>query len=132
MRDPAAAKVAPKRWFDSAATARRAAEGNPSAEAMVKLLSPENLALLQAIRRHKPESMRRLAQVTGRKESNLSRTLKKLERAGIVRLTAGHGRTRVPTVVARKVRLEIDLGGADSAVAVEGTPRSRQRAGFRA
>ena len=119
VRDPAAAKGVPKRWFDSEETALQSSASEVSAEAMVKLLSPENLAMLQVISRDKPESMRQLAELTGRKESNLSRTLKKLEKAGLVKLTPGPGRMRKPLLIASRVRLEIDLIGSASAVAVE-------------
>jgi len=111
VRNPAAADTAPRRWFDSASTARAARREDVSAEAMVKLLSPENIRMLRIIARRRPESMRRLADLTGRKESNLSRTLKKLERAGLIGFRAGPGRMRAPVVIARRVRLEIDLTG---------------------
>ena len=55
------ARGGPKKWFDSEATAQRAAEDQVSAEAMVKLLSPGNLAVLDAISRHHRASMRELA-----------------------------------------------------------------------
>jgi predicted transcriptional regulator len=119
VRDPKAAERTPKRWFDSEETARRALQESRSAEALVKLLSPDNLALLRVIEREKPASMRALAALTGRKESNLSRTMRKLEAAGIVALRPGPGRTRVPVVTARRVRLEIDLTGERSGAAVE-------------
>jgi predicted transcriptional regulator len=119
VRDPAAAKDVPKRWFDSEEAALQSSASDVSAEAMVKLLSPENLAMLQVISRDKPESMRQLAELTGRKESNLSRTLKKFEKAGLVKLTSGPGRIRKPLLIASRVRLEIDLTGSASAVAVE-------------
>lgn len=119
VRDPAAAKGVPKRWFDSEEAALQSSASDVSAEAMVKLLSPENLAMLQVISRDKPESMRQLAELTGRKESNLSRTLKKFEKAGLVKLTPGPGRVRKPLLIASRVRLEIDLIGSASAVAVE-------------
>jgi predicted transcriptional regulator len=119
VRDPAVAKGVPKRWFDSEEAALQSSASDVSAEAMVKLLSPENLAMLQVISRDKPESMRRLAELTGRKESNLSRTLKKFEKAGLVKLTPGPGRMRKPLLIASRVRLEIDLIDSASAVAVE-------------
>ena len=119
VRDPAVAKGVPKRWFDSEEAALQSSASDVSAEAMVKLLSPENLAMLQVISRDKPKSMRRLAELTGRKESNLSRTLKKFEKAGLVKLTPGPGRMRKPLLIASRVRLEIDLMGSASAVAVE-------------
>jgi predicted transcriptional regulator len=60
-----------------------------TAEAMVKLLSPGNLAVLDAIRRHKPTSMHELATLTGRKRASLSRTLKRFAQVGIVVLKTG-------------------------------------------
>jgi len=120
VRDPKAARGVPKKWFDSEETAARAATRQASAEAMVKLLSPGNLAMLEAIRRHSPASLRELATLTGRQEASLSRTLKRFAELGIVRFQDGPHRTRVPEVIARRVRLEIDLTGRHSAVAVEG------------
>lgn len=132
VRDPKAAEGVPHRWFDTEegarkVLARKAAESEapvPAAdvtpEAMVKLLSEENLSLIGVIATAKPQSMRQLAEMVRRKESNLCRTLKKFERAGIVKFVEGPGRTRAPVLVATKVTLEIDLTGADrSAVAVE-------------
>ena len=124
VADPTAAAEAPKQWFADAGMAEKAPGAAPSAtpEAMVKLLSGGNLALLQFIANRRPSSMRELADLTGRKESNLSRTLKKLQEAGIVTLEAGAGRTRVPRLVARRVTLDLDLVGAGSQVAVEAVP----------
>ena len=87
---------------------------------MVKLLSPGNLAVLDAIRRHKPTSMRELATITGRKEASLSRTLKRFAQLGIVAFEDGPRRARVPALVATRVHLEIDLTGHHSAIAVDG------------
>lgn len=130
VRDPSLAEGTPDRWFDSEDGARKtlaqetAAPSVPattvSPEAMVKLLSKENLSLIGVIATAKPQSMRQLADMVGRKESNLCRTLKKFERAGLVKFVPGQGRTRAPVLVATKVTLAIDLTGADrSAVAVE-------------
>ena len=55
VTDPAAAANTPKRWFDSDETATHALASQVSAEAMVKLLSAENLALLHLIVAHRPE-----------------------------------------------------------------------------
>jgi predicted transcriptional regulator len=119
VRDPRSARTAPKKWFDSEATAQRAAVEQMSAEAMVKLLSPGNLAVLDAISRHHPASMRELASLTGRKEASLSRTLKRFAQAGIVAFKDGPHRTRVPALIASRVHLDIDLAGHRSAVDVE-------------
>src|SRR4051794_39832233 len=116
--DPEAARGVPKKWFDSEATAARAEQ--VSAEAMVKLLSPANLAMLDAIKQHKPASVRELAALTGRKEASLSRTLKRFAQLGIVAFEDGPRRSRAPALVATRVHLEIDLTGHHSAVAIDG------------
>jgi predicted transcriptional regulator len=115
VANPATAADAPNRWFDSKATAE-AAETSP--EAMVKLLSAENLHMLKVIAAERPKSLRELALLVRRKESNLSRTLKKLEHAGIVGFENGPGRTRVPRLMARRVTLDLDLVGAGGRVSV--------------
>ncbi len=119
VRDPGGADDVPRMWFDSEATAHRAATEQVSAEAMVKLLSPGNLSVLAAIRRHRPASVRELATLTGRKEASLSRTLKRFAELGIVGFRDGPHRTRIPALIARRVHLEIDLTGQHSAVAVD-------------
>src|SRR5258708_36640303 len=63
----------PKVWF-------------PSAESLVKVLSDKNRMLLGTIRDAEPKSLAELAELTGRKTSNLSRTLKTMGRNGIVKL----------------------------------------------
>ncbi len=119
VAEPQSAPTAPKRWFDSEATAAKALGANTSAEAMVKLLSGENLALLRVIASLKPSSISELATLTHRAAPNLSRTLKKLREAGIVEFEEGRGKARVPRLIARRVTLELDLVGSNSAVSVE-------------
>jgi predicted transcriptional regulator len=77
VTDPVAAKDTPKRWFDNEETAAKSSGTSASPEAMVKLLSAENLVLLHIIGTERPGSLRALAALAHRKESNLSRTLKK-------------------------------------------------------
>jgi predicted transcriptional regulator len=120
VRDPAAARGVPKSWFDSKATATRPqrrssrrpmslkSDDLPSATAVVRLIS-DNMAVLVAIDRRSPGSIRELAELTGRSEPNVHRTLKKLEHAGIVTFREGPRRARRPVLRARKVKLEIDL-----------------------
>jgi predicted transcriptional regulator len=121
VRDSRNARAVTKKWFDSETTAQRAAVEQMSAEAMVKLLSPGNLAVLNAINRHHPNSLRELASLTGRKEASLSRTLKRFAQAGIVAFRDGPHRTRVPALIARRVHLDIDLAYHQSAVALDTT-----------
>jgi predicted transcriptional regulator len=119
ITEPAAASDTPKRWFDSDETATKSLGTSASPEAMVKLLSAENLTLLHLIATRRPDSVRALAQLTNRKESNLSRTLKKLHEAGIVDFEDGEGRMRAPRLVARRVTLDLDLVGPGSVVSVQ-------------
>jgi predicted transcriptional regulator len=122
IRDPQLARDTPNKWFDSAATAERAVADQVSAEATVKLLTPGNLAVLDAIRHHRPTSMRELATLTGRKEASLSRTLKRFAQLGIVAFEDGPRRSRMPALVATRVYLEIDLTGHHhSAITVDGS-----------
>lgn len=119
VTDPVAAKDTPKRWFDSDATAANALGISSSPEAMVKLLSVQNLVLLQVIGKQRPNSVRALAELVHRKESNLSRTLKKMHEAGIIEFEVGAGRMRAPRLVARRVTLELDLMGPGSVVSIQ-------------
>jgi len=63
----------PKIWFESL-------------KSMAQVLSAENQGLLRIIIERKPENIHALEVATGRRSSNLSRTLKTLERYGIVEL----------------------------------------------
>lgn len=57
-----------------------------SMKSLAEVLSDENRALLHVIMEIKPESITALAEATGRKPSNLSRTLKTMSNYGIVEL----------------------------------------------
>ena len=61
----------PKIWFTSM-------------RSLSQVLSDENRALLEVIRTARPESISELADITGRKQGNLSRTLKTMSRYGLV------------------------------------------------
>jgi predicted transcriptional regulator len=111
--DPSAAAETRSRWFDSDAPAARLRGTTPTPEAMVKLLSQDNIALLHLIVSRRPDSMRELATLARRAESNLSRTLKKLHEEGIVDFKKGPGGTLAPRVAARRVTLELDLPESD-------------------
>jgi predicted transcriptional regulator len=78
-----------------------------SVEALIRLLTPENRRLLAVIRDKKPSSIADLAKLTGRAASNLTRTLGKLEAAGLVRME-GLDKRKVPVATVRKLHVEID------------------------
>ena len=59
------------------------------------------------IRDRKPRSVSDLAAWTGRAQPNISRTLAKLEAAGMVEMTDGGNRRKVPLVTVRKITIEM-------------------------
>ena len=80
-----------------------------STESFAKVLSNKNRALLAVIAATQPASLQELAGRTGRKASNLSRTLKTMEYYGFVRLHRGErGRIR-PEVPYQSISLELPL-----------------------
>ena len=87
-----------------------------SADALLRLLTPDNRKLLALIAQKQPKSVAALAVLSGRAESNLSRTLAKLQSAGIIRMDDGDGRAKVPSVAIHTFRLEIDVFTAQDSV----------------
>ncbi|MGH7120784.1 MAG: MarR family transcriptional regulator [Acetobacteraceae bacterium] len=73
----------------------------------MRLLTPENRALLAMIRDKKPQSVAELAQMSGRSQPNLTRTLAKLEAAGFIRMKA-LGRRKAPSIAVRRIMIKID------------------------
>ena len=66
-------KTEPKVWFSSM-------------KSLCEILSENNMSLLRVIHEQSPESIKELSELTNRKQSNLSRTLKTMARYGIVEL----------------------------------------------
>lgn len=92
----------PKVWFTSI-------------ESFAKVLSDRNRALLALIAETNPGSMNELAEKTGRAKSNLSRTLRTMERYGLVRFEKGEGRTQAPRVVYSDISLDVPIRGSREA-----------------
>ena len=80
-----------------------------SIESVAKVLSDRNRELLALIADEKPESLQMLAERTGRAKSNLSRTLKTMERYGLVRMEKRPNRALAPRVTFDDIRLELPL-----------------------
>ena len=85
----------PKIWFESV-------------QSMAQVLSSENQELLRIIKEKKPQSLKQLEAVSGRKRSNLSRTLKTMSHYGIVDLIK-QDRTIKPVVKATDFKVEFGL-----------------------
>ena len=88
----------PKIWFESI-------------KSMAQILSSENQELLKVILENHPKSLKELEDLTGRAKSNLSRTLKTLERYGIVELHKENN-ALVPEVKATHFQVEFGLNAA--------------------
>ena len=86
----------PKIWFESL-------------QAMAQVLSSENQQLLRTIIDRKPKSIKELESITGRKSSNLSRTLKTMERYGIVDLSK-HKKNVIPKVNVTDFQVKFGIG----------------------
>ncbi len=89
----------PKVWFTSI-------------ESLAQVLSSRNQVLLEIIQRSKPSSMRGLARVSGRAESNLSRTLRRLERYRLVRLRDEDGR-KIPEVPYQRLEFAMPIAAPE-------------------
>jgi predicted transcriptional regulator len=77
-----------------------------SVAALVGLLTLENRRLLNVIRDQRPQSVTALSRMTARAQPNLTRTLAKLQAAGLIAM-ASHGR-KAPTVIVRRIVVDID------------------------
>ena len=84
-----------------------------SYESMFQVLNSRNIALLGMIRSRQPDSITQLAEISGRKLSNLSRTLKNFENAGLLTWEkAGQGRGKKPVVTAENLDIRIAIAEA--------------------
>ena len=86
----------PKVWF-------------ASLESFAKILSKRNVELLQIIVEHQPIGYKALESLSGRKIPSLSRTLKTMERYGLVRLELGPDRKIIPHVLYSDIELKYPL-----------------------
>jgi predicted transcriptional regulator len=85
----------PKIWFESL-------------RSLAEVLSGENQELLRLIEEKRPRSLGELEALSGRKKSNLSRTLKMLEDYGIVTLER-EDRRLIPRVTVTDFQVEFGL-----------------------
>jgi predicted transcriptional regulator len=98
--DIAAGRYVPKRgepkiWFSSM-------------KSLSEVLSDNNRALLKIIAESQPETIKELAEMSGRKPSNLSRTLQTFERYGLVEMVSG-SRSKRPVAKASGFDISIPI-----------------------
>ena len=86
----------PKLWFTSI-------------ESLARVLSDKNRTLLNLIIERHPKSITELETLSGRAKSNLSRTLRSMERFGLVELLKGEGSTVCPHVPYEGIQLDLTL-----------------------
>ena len=86
----------PKVWFTSL-------------ESFAKVLSKRNVELLQIIVEHQPVGYKELASLSGREIPSLSRTLKTMERYGLVNLEKGPDRKIIPHALYSDIELKYSL-----------------------
>ncbi|MFM5629469.1 DNA (cytosine-5-)-methyltransferase [Aeromonas veronii] len=82
-------------WFDSL-------------KSIASVLSEENQQLLKVIAEKKPETITELSELTGRAVSNLSRTIKTLEKHGLIELE-NYGKSIRPKIKYKKFNILCDL-----------------------
>ena len=87
----------PKLWFTSI-------------ESLARVLSDKNRLLLNLIIEQQPKSLAELEALSGRAKSNLSRTLKSMQRFGLIELVKGAGGALRPRVPYDEIRLDLPMG----------------------
>ena len=86
----------PKIWFESL-------------QSFAQVLSDDNRLLLHIIEERNPKSIQELGELTGRKKSNLSRTLHTMADYGIIDLVRRQARELMPQVKATHFNVEVGL-----------------------
>jgi len=86
----------PKIWFNSMAS-------------LAQVLSDQNRKLLALIAEEEPESISELAELSHRSQSNLTRTLKTMERYGLVKMRAGAKGRKQPSVPYTDILVDVSI-----------------------
>ena len=102
-----------QRVMDIAAGRYKPRKGEPkiwfsSMKSFAEVMNDKNKVLLDIIRQQKPQSVSELAELSGRHKSNLSRTLKTMEKLGLVEMKK-RDHTKVPVVTAEQFELRAEF-----------------------
>ena len=76
---------------------------------VTRLMSRENQTLLRLIAAGGVLSISDLAEKSHRAETNLSRTVKKFERIGVLKLVPGTGRAKVPMLAMKSFQVHVNV-----------------------
>ncbi len=87
---------------------------------LARLLSPANLALLRAIRQHKPESMRDAAEIVDRDFKEVHRNLTELSELGVIDLV-DDGRSKRPVTQYDDIEVHYSLVTDEASTEQAGT-----------
>lgn len=79
------------------------------AASLLAALTPEALELLKVLLQGRPVSVSQLGEITGRAQSNISRSLQQLAKYRLIRLVR-EGREVRPEPIARTVRVDLATG----------------------
>lgn len=86
----------PKIWFNSMAS-------------LAQVLSDQNRELLSLIAEEEPESISELARLSHRSQPNLTRTLKTMERYGLVKMKTGERGKKQPSVPYTDILVDMSI-----------------------
>lgn len=108
--------IMPREWFqrritDIAAGKIKMKSDEPkiwfsSMKSLSEVLNDNNVRLLKLISEHRPETLSKLAELSGRKPGNLSRTLKTMEKYGIIELQKRDSRKVCPITKATEFDIQ--------------------------
>jgi predicted transcriptional regulator len=88
-----------------------------SLDALLRVLTEKNMLLLEIIRNSQPQSLTELAQKADRALPNVTRTLRSLERLGIVAIEVKEDGKKVPIVLWQGDKVELDFEAVRSRAA---------------
>ncbi|MFC6447446.1 HVO_A0114 family putative DNA-binding protein [Shinella zoogloeoides] len=92
----------------------------PSTESFARILSTGNRDLLRIIHEQAPESVEELAKISGRAQSNVSRTLKTMAGYGLIRMEKARGLKLTPKLAYDRIELVMPLTAAKAPHTVKG------------
>ncbi len=75
---------------------------------LIKILTPENMKLIKIIHEHQPNSLKDIALIIDKDQGCISKSLKKLVKIGVIKLTR-HGKYKRPEIVSSVINLTINL-----------------------